>query len=161
VEKCGTAREVTDNITRRMCWAPKATDTHSEYAIIIEFLRQRWLEKRAPLLRLYLHCILQHVLPQRKFYLLTTLYGITYKIVVLSVSSIYKIAFTRVVGTMEKRIICTPEKLGSRDFGITHVPCSIRGYTCMHYITNTPYNRIYVHALYYQHTVQQVSLVQT
>jgi len=60
VEKYGPARQVTDDTIRRMCiacWIPKATDTHSEYAIIIEFLRQQWLDERAPLLRLYLHCL--------------------------------------------------------------------------------------------------------
>ena len=28
-------------------WVPKATNTHSEYAIIIAFPRQRWLAERA------------------------------------------------------------------------------------------------------------------
>jgi len=41
VEKCGTARKATDdNIIRRMRfarWMAKATDTHSEYAILIAF----------------------------------------------------------------------------------------------------------------------------
>ena len=44
VEKRGTAREATgDNIIRRMrfaCWISKATDTGSEYVIIIAFSLQ-------------------------------------------------------------------------------------------------------------------------
>jgi hypothetical protein len=43
VEKYGTARQATDdNIIRRMrfaCWVTKATDTHSEYVILIAFHR--------------------------------------------------------------------------------------------------------------------------
>jgi hypothetical protein len=44
VEKYGETREATDdNIIRHMhfeCWIAKATDTHSEYVIIIAFPRQ-------------------------------------------------------------------------------------------------------------------------
>jgi hypothetical protein len=63
VEKYGTARQVTDdNIIRRMrfaCWITKATDTHSEYVILIAFLRQQWLRDRASLLRYtYIACLL-------------------------------------------------------------------------------------------------------
>jgi hypothetical protein len=42
------------SIIRRMrfaCWITKATDTHSEYVIVIAFPRQRWLRERASLLR--------------------------------------------------------------------------------------------------------------
>jgi hypothetical protein len=43
VEKYGTARQATDdNIIQRMrfaCWITKATDTHSEYVILIAFPR--------------------------------------------------------------------------------------------------------------------------
>jgi hypothetical protein len=59
VEKCGTARQATDdNITRRMrfaCWITKATDTHSEYVILIVFPRQHWLRERASILRSHIH----------------------------------------------------------------------------------------------------------
>ena len=45
MEKYGTAREATDhNIiwrTRIACWITKATDTHSEYVIIVNFRRER------------------------------------------------------------------------------------------------------------------------
>jgi hypothetical protein len=54
VQKYGTARQATDdNIIRRMrnaCWITKATDTHSEYVIIIAFSRQQWLCERASIL---------------------------------------------------------------------------------------------------------------
>ena len=32
--------------TRIACWIPKATDTHSEYVILIDFPQQRWLHER-------------------------------------------------------------------------------------------------------------------
>jgi uncharacterized protein (UPF0305 family) len=58
VEKYGTARQATDdNIIRRMrfaCWITKATDTHSEYVILIAFPWQQWLRERASVLR-YTH----------------------------------------------------------------------------------------------------------
>jgi hypothetical protein len=54
VEKCGKAGQVTNaNITRRMRFAlciTKATDTHSEYVILIVFPRQQWLRERASIL---------------------------------------------------------------------------------------------------------------
>jgi formylmethanofuran dehydrogenase subunit E-like metal-binding protein len=56
-----TARQATDdNTIRRMrfaCWIAKATDTHSEYVILIVFTRQQWLRERASMLRLYVHCL--------------------------------------------------------------------------------------------------------
>ena len=33
------------------CWIPKATDTHSEYVILIAFPLQQWLHERASMLR--------------------------------------------------------------------------------------------------------------
>ena len=49
VEKYRRAGQAThDNITRRMriaCWAPKATNTHSEYVILIAFPLQQWLQE--------------------------------------------------------------------------------------------------------------------
>jgi hypothetical protein len=45
----------------RMCIAyciTKATDTHSEYVILIAFLRQQWLRERASMLRYtYIACL--------------------------------------------------------------------------------------------------------
>jgi len=32
---------------RIACWIPKATNTHSQYVIIIEFPLQQWLQERA------------------------------------------------------------------------------------------------------------------
>jgi hypothetical protein len=40
-----------DNITRFDCCVTKATNTHSEYVIIIAFPRQHWLHERASVLR--------------------------------------------------------------------------------------------------------------
>jgi hypothetical protein len=61
VKKYGTARQATDdNIIRRMrfaCWVTKATDTHSEYVILIAFARQKRSRERASNLRLYVHCL--------------------------------------------------------------------------------------------------------
>jgi hypothetical protein len=39
-------------------WGTKATNTHSEYVIVIAFPRQQWLHERASMLRyLYIACI--------------------------------------------------------------------------------------------------------
>jgi hypothetical protein len=46
VEKCGTARQATDDIIWCMhiaCWIPKAADTHSECVILIALPLQQWL----------------------------------------------------------------------------------------------------------------------
>jgi hypothetical protein len=55
VAKYGTVREAADGIIIQRvhfaCLVTKATDTHSEYVIIIAFLRQQWLPERASLLR--------------------------------------------------------------------------------------------------------------
>jgi hypothetical protein len=64
VEKYGTARRGTeDNITRRMrseCWILKATNTHSEYVILIAFQQHQWLRERAPMLRYtYVACLVK------------------------------------------------------------------------------------------------------
>ena len=49
MKKFGKARQDTsDNIIRRMrfaWWIAKATQTHSEYVILIAFLRQQWLRE--------------------------------------------------------------------------------------------------------------------
>ena len=61
MEKYCTVRQATDdNITRRMrfaCWITKATDTHSEYVILIAFPRQKWFRAGFSLLRYtYIAC---------------------------------------------------------------------------------------------------------
>ena len=47
--KYSRAQQATDdNIIRGMrfaCWITKATDTHSEYVLLIAFARQQWLHK--------------------------------------------------------------------------------------------------------------------
>ena len=80
VEKYLRTRQATDvNIVRRMCfawWISKATDTHSEYVIIIAFPRQQWLRERASVVSLYVHCLsclfyeCNSLLTNRFFYLL-------------------------------------------------------------------------------------------
>ena len=56
MEKYGRARQATDdNVVRCMrvaCWITKATDTHSEYVMLIAFLRQQTLGERASVLDL-------------------------------------------------------------------------------------------------------------
>ena len=45
------------NIIRRVhvaCWIPKATNTHSEFVVLIASSLQQWLQERASLLR-YTH----------------------------------------------------------------------------------------------------------
>jgi len=39
-------------------WIHKATNTHSGYVTRIAYPRQQWLHERAPVLRLYVHCML-------------------------------------------------------------------------------------------------------
>ena len=49
-----------DNIMQRMrfaCCVTKATDTHSEYVIIIAFPLQQLLHEQASELRLHTHCL--------------------------------------------------------------------------------------------------------
>jgi hypothetical protein len=67
VEKYATAGQATDDsIVRCMrvaCWITRATDLHSEYVILIAFLRQRMLKRRRLMLRLdVMYCALPVVL---------------------------------------------------------------------------------------------------
>jgi len=61
VESYGTATQATDDkIIRHMrfaCWITKATNTHSEYVILIAFPLQQWFGERASLLRSSAHCL--------------------------------------------------------------------------------------------------------
>jgi hypothetical protein len=58
MEKYGAARQTKDDnigLIRRMrfaCLVTKATNTHSEYVILIAFPRQQWLRESASMLRL-------------------------------------------------------------------------------------------------------------
>jgi hypothetical protein len=42
---------------RIACWITKATNTRSEYIIVIVFPLQQWLRERVSLLRLYVNCL--------------------------------------------------------------------------------------------------------
>jgi len=43
---------------RSACWIPKATNTHSQYAIVIAFPLQQYLQERASILRFtYIACV--------------------------------------------------------------------------------------------------------
>ena len=45
---------------RIKCWIPKATNSHSEYVMLITFPLQQWLKERASMLRYtYIACIVQ------------------------------------------------------------------------------------------------------
>ena len=61
MEKYSTARQATgDSVIKHMCfacWIIKATDTSSEYVILIAFPQQQWLRDYAPLLHSYVHCL--------------------------------------------------------------------------------------------------------
>jgi hypothetical protein len=66
VEKYDRARQATDdNIIRRMrlaCWITKATDTPSEYVILIAFPRQEWLRENVSMLRhTYIACLVLYL----------------------------------------------------------------------------------------------------
>jgi len=66
-EKNATARKAKDDhIIRRMrfaCWITKAKGTHSEYVLIIAFLRQMWLRERDSILCLYVFfCLVCYLL---------------------------------------------------------------------------------------------------
>jgi len=38
-------------LLRMACWIPKATNTHLEYALLIDFTLQQWLHERPLMLR--------------------------------------------------------------------------------------------------------------
>ena len=47
---------------RCACWVSKATNTHSEYVILIDFPLQQWLNERAAMLRYtYIACLVKHI----------------------------------------------------------------------------------------------------
>ena len=58
---CIAGQTTDDSITRRTriaCWIPKATNTHSEYVILIAFPLQQRLHERASVLRYtYIGCL--------------------------------------------------------------------------------------------------------
>ena len=51
---CKVGQATDENIIRRMRfarWMPEATDTHSEYVIVIAFAQQSWLRESTSMLR--------------------------------------------------------------------------------------------------------------
>ena len=53
---------------RISCWIPKATNTHSEYVLLIAFPRQRWLCERVSMLRYtYIACLVKRSYSIRNF----------------------------------------------------------------------------------------------
>ena len=51
---------IDDNIIRGMriaWWFTNATDTHSEYVILLAFAQRQWLGQRALRVCLYVHCL--------------------------------------------------------------------------------------------------------
>jgi hypothetical protein len=61
VKKYGRASQATDgSIIRRMlfaCRITKATDTHSEYVVLVALPQQQWVRERSSILRLYSQCL--------------------------------------------------------------------------------------------------------
>ena len=57
--RTGQATRMTIRRMRIACWIPKATNTHSEYVILIAFPLQQWLHELASVLRYtYLVCLI-------------------------------------------------------------------------------------------------------
>jgi hypothetical protein len=47
---------------RIACWIPKATNTLSEYVMLMAFPLQQWLHEHASVLRcMYIACIITHI----------------------------------------------------------------------------------------------------
>jgi hypothetical protein len=59
--KYGTATQATDDNTIRhtrfACWITEATNTDSEYVILIAFPRRRWLSERSCYIYMYIACL--------------------------------------------------------------------------------------------------------
>ena len=72
MENYGRAAQATDDsIIRRMyfaCWITNATDTQSEYVIVIAFAQQQWLHEHAAVFHYtYIACLVG-VFPQTKYF---------------------------------------------------------------------------------------------
>ena len=53
-KSCTAENAIDDNIIEGMwvaCWISKATDTNSEYVVLIAFPQQQWLRESAAILR--------------------------------------------------------------------------------------------------------------
>jgi len=56
--------QMTIRRVRFACWVPKATNTHTEYAICITFPQQQWLHERSSMLRfMNIACLVRALLP--------------------------------------------------------------------------------------------------
>jgi len=56
--------QMTIRRVRFACCAPKATNTHTEYAIYIAFPQQQWLRERVSMLRYtYIACLVRPLMP--------------------------------------------------------------------------------------------------
>jgi hypothetical protein len=56
--------QITTLRMRIACWIPKATDIHSEYAILISFPRQQWLHEGSSMFHytyIYIACLVLHI----------------------------------------------------------------------------------------------------
>jgi hypothetical protein len=78
---------------RRMliaCWITKATNTHSQYVILIAIPLQQWLQERASMLRYtYIACLVMHYLFEvlmRRFKLYKYLYLCLFLLFILSMN---------------------------------------------------------------------------
>jgi hypothetical protein len=49
--------QLINSCMRFACWIPTATDIHSENVILIAFPLQNWLQERALIITLYVHCL--------------------------------------------------------------------------------------------------------
>ena len=103
------------------CWIPKATDTHTEYVILIAFPQQRWLHERASLLRYtrtYIVClVLSHVhfvSLQRRFVLMIS----KYSFLNLSLSIRYTGLFISLSGISELDCATTKTDTAERSISI-------------------------------------------
>jgi hypothetical protein len=84
MEKYGKERHsADDSIIRRMrfaYWLAKATDTHSEYAVLTAFPQEQWLRERATMLRI--RTLPQLFLPKNRelvLHVAVVLYSALYK----------------------------------------------------------------------------------
>ena len=54
--------QMTIRYMRIECWIPKATNTNSQYVILIAFPHQQWLHERASVLHYkYIACLVTHM----------------------------------------------------------------------------------------------------
>jgi len=118
VEKYGRAGQATDdNITRCISiawWIPKATDTHSEYVIIIAFSLQQCFRERASLLRsTYIVCLV----------LFSGTSQYTFSLCVVMQRRTLLLHTREATGSNFSREICCPDRYSSWLFPVPACPC--------------------------------------